>query len=150
MISRLFALSMVIGTPVAAQQVVFSTAAVDQCLATGQTETCVGRSSDACEAASPFGGTTAGMIDCMSRETAYWDGALNYYYQELRQRGGLPAEKLRDMQRNWISFRDSACAFEASLYEGGTMAGIVHSSCLLSQTGRQTLYLKSYYEDWDY
>lgn len=150
MIPRLFALCVVVAAPVSAQQVVFSTAAVDQCLATGETEACIGRSSDACQSSSQFGGTTAGMIDCMSRETDYWDGALNYYYQEIRKHGGLSSEALRDMQRNWINFRDSTCAFEASFYEGGTMAGIVYASCMLSQTGRQTLYLKSNYEDWDY
>jgi uncharacterized protein YecT (DUF1311 family) len=133
--------------PALAQDLVFSTAAVDQCLATGATDACIGLSAEACQRDTPGGGSTLGMTGCLDRERAYWDGALNYYYQDLRTRDPDRADALRDTQRAWIVWRDATCAYEAADYAGGTLAGVVTLDCLLRQTARQTLFLRAIHTD---
>lgn len=130
-----------------AQELVFSTAAVDQCLATGQTEACIGLSSAACQQNTPGGDTTVGMIGCLDRELSYWDGALNYYYQDLRNQDPDRAEDLKQLQRSWIAYRDATCGYEAAEFQGGTFAGIAATDCHLRLTGRQTLYLRGVHTD---
>ena len=57
--------------------------------------------------------------------------------------GGSPgvADALREMQRAWIVFRDKACTYEASLWQGGTGRGPAAINCLMQQTARQALSL---------
>ncbi|MFM4877940.1 lysozyme inhibitor LprI family protein [Aeromonas caviae] len=47
-------------------------------------------------------------------------------------------ERLRTAQRAWIAFRDAQCRYEAGVYEGGSMAPMVHSSCLTQLTEART------------
>ncbi|MFM5077672.1 lysozyme inhibitor LprI family protein, partial [Aeromonas caviae] len=47
-------------------------------------------------------------------------------------------ERLRTAQRAWITFRDAQCRYEAGVYEGGSMAPMVHSSCLTQLTEART------------
>lgn len=141
------ALALCLASPAMAQDLVFSTAAVDQCLATGATDACIGLSADACQRDTPGGDSTLGMSGCLDRERAYWDGALNYYYQDLRARDAARADALRDTQRAWIAWRDATCAYEAADYAGGTLAGVVTVDCLLRQTARQTLFLRAIHAD---
>lgn len=130
------------GLTAAAQDLVFSTQAVDQCLLTGQTEACIGLSAEACQTNSPGGGSTVGIVGCISQETGYWDGALNYYYQDLLRRDPDRAEQLREVQRAWITFRDATCGYEADEFPGGTIMGVIAADCAMRMTGRQTLYLR--------
>lgn len=114
---------------------------------------CIGVASTVCME-QPGGGSTAGMISCTQQETAYWDGLLNDTYQELvaqaeRMDGRTPGESpthldlLREMQRNWIAFRDISCQWEADLYRGGSIMGPIHANCHLQMTAEQTLRLQT-------
>lgn len=117
---------------------------------------CIGLSSNACQNASDYGSTTIGMISCLSKEANYWDGRLNAAYKTLMARAeaadkdaaddpratGKIAEKLRDMQRSWISYRDNRCAYEYNQWQGGTIAGPVSASCALEVTAEQAIYLE--------
>ncbi|MFQ2812649.1 lysozyme inhibitor LprI family protein [Aeromonas caviae] len=47
-------------------------------------------------------------------------------------------ERLRTAQRAWIAFRDAQCRYEVGVYEGGSMAPMVHSSCLTQLTEART------------
>lgn len=138
----MFCLSALLAAPTMAQDLIFSTQAVDQCLATGQTEACIGLSAQACQRSTPGGESTVGMVGCLDRETSYWDGALNYYYQDLRKRDPDRAGSLQEVQRAWIAFRDATCGYEADAYSGGTIVGIIAADCYLRMTGRQTLFLR--------
>lgn len=133
--------------PVQAQQIVFSTAPVDQCLATGGEEGCIGLAAEACQAATPGGGTTIGMKDCIDAERRYWDGALNFYSQDLRKRDPSRSGALRDVQRAWIALRDQTCGYEAADFAGGSLQGVVLLDCTLRMTGRQALYLRKVHAD---
>jgi uncharacterized protein YecT (DUF1311 family) len=103
---------------------------------------------------SPGGQTTVGMVSCLDRERAVWDGWLNTVYQQLYARLAVEdaqtpsyapdqASALLQMQRAWIAFRDARCAYEASQWGGGTGAGPASVSCHLDATARQMLYLQS-------
>ncbi|MBK0328707.1 DUF1311 domain-containing protein [Rhodobacteraceae bacterium F11138] len=145
--------------PSAAQDLVFSIEITAACIAAAPDmpakRACIGNAADACMQATPAGDTTVGMGGCLDRERAYWDAMLNANYQTARaQAKAADAEMqeigatvpsmdaaLRDMQRNWIGYRDATCDYERSLWSNGTGAGPATLSCLMRLTGEQALYL---------
>lgn len=153
------AVAMAIASPAAAQDIVFTEEATRSCLGTAPDsvaqEACIGKSSNACMAATSGGGTTYGMGACLDQELSYWDGLLNTYYQAALQRAKtLDADtrkyapeaanmekSLREMQRAWIPFRDASCDFERAQWTNGTGAGPATLSCLMEMTGKQALKL---------
>jgi uncharacterized protein YecT (DUF1311 family) len=144
--------------PAAAQDIGFSPAATEACLAAAGDapgrEVCVGRSAEAC-AETPDGQTTVGMGFCYGAERDWWDARLNAAYgglirleeagdAELESLGSAAprsAPALRAMQRAWIGFRDAACAWEVSQWGGGTGGGPAGAACGMEETGRQALAL---------
>ncbi|UWR24136.1 lysozyme inhibitor LprI family protein [Sulfitobacter sp. S190] len=118
---------------------------------------CAGLSAGLCME-TPQGGSTVGMGGCLDRELKFWDDMLNRNYQavlsqavaadaELEELGSAAprqAVALRAMQRSWIDFRDKACAYAASQWGGGTGAGPAALDCLMRQTARQALSLRSW------
>jgi uncharacterized protein YecT (DUF1311 family) len=101
--------------------------------------TCVGQYSQICMA-QPGGDTTLGMVECSADEYRAWDAVLNAQYGEFRSSlDEGPATALQVAQRAWIELRDADCAFSASLYEGGTLAQVVHSGCLMQETAERAL-----------
>ena len=115
----------------------------------------------------PEGGSTVGMEDCAARELAVWDERLNAAYRKLVN-GDLgktdalpenrPAENpraqavkgaviIQDMEKSWIAFRARKCDVGALTAKGGTLARTIYSTCNLSETGRQALYLESLVDD---
>jgi uncharacterized protein YecT (DUF1311 family) len=78
---------------------------------------------------------------CLARAADTADGLLNQEFKALQDgvraqaadMGGKPDAQLallKDAQRQWIVFRDSACAFEDSLAFGATATGGLRSSCV--------------------
>ena len=139
-----------IGTgPAVAQDLVYSNAASRDCVLAATTEgarlDCIGASANACMTDTPGGQTTVGMSSCLDRELTYWDNRLNRIYQRLRKQeraAGVEAE-LQQMQRAWIAYRDTRCAYAASLWAGGTGQGPAFLTCMMHTTGAQALYLRS-------
>ncbi|WP_176086821.1 lysozyme inhibitor LprI family protein [Martelella sp. HB161492] len=147
--------------PARADDIRYSNAATAACLAGAGDEAerrdCAGLSAKACEDATDDGATTYGMIECLRLETGYWDDLLNETYQDLLKQATamdqanaddpratmLVRDTLRDMQRDWISFRDKTCTYEYSLWQGGTISGPVSASCFLRMTADQYIYLAS-------
>ncbi|WP_259236807.1 lysozyme inhibitor LprI family protein [Aeromonas sp. BIGb0445] len=52
--------------------------------------------------------------------------------------GGHLGNKLKSAQRAWLTFRDAQCRYEAGVYDGGSIAPLVHSSCLTNLTEQRT------------
>lgn len=143
-----------------AQDITFSLDATLACLqeAVGLQEqrACVGASANACMAASPDGSTTYGMVECLGRESDYWDGRLNQSYQTVMARSAeidaemikigatVPslAETLRTMQRAWIPFRDATCQYEMAQWTNGSGRGPAGVACMMQMTGEQTLLIE--------
>ncbi len=87
-------------------------------------------------------------------KTAYdkADAELNKVYKELRET--LTEEeqaRLKEVQKLWIGFRDKEAEFAASLYEGGSIAGMVKVNTMTTATearvqGLKNLFLEGYPE----
>lgn len=119
---------------------------------------CAGRSAQACMN-SPGGDTTIGMIDCLQGELQYWDKRLNTAYaarvatarkedadmKRLKSSAPSIEESLRSMQRSWIAYRDAACLYEQSLWQGGTGGGPATAGCHMQETARQALKLEGWW-----
>ncbi|MEO0750857.1 MAG: lysozyme inhibitor LprI family protein [Pseudomonadota bacterium] len=147
--------------PVAAQDLVFSPAATEACLASTQSydgrHACIGASAELCMEGTQGGFSTYGMGGCLSAELEYWDAQLNLVYAaaveaarsfdaETAQYAAHLATReanLRAMQRAWIAFRDATCDYEYSQWGGGTGGGPAIAGCLMRMTGEQALYLFS-------
>ncbi|MEM8632133.1 MAG: lysozyme inhibitor LprI family protein [Pseudomonadota bacterium] len=156
---RLFLLAAcIVPAAAAAQNLPFSPAETESCLLGVEGNArldCVGKSAQAC-IDTPDGYTTAGMSFCLGFERDYWDARLNAAYwplmaleeqsdAELTELGSAApksAPALRDMQRAWIAFRDSACFYEVTQWGGGTGAGPASANCEMIQTARQALALE--------
>jgi uncharacterized protein YecT (DUF1311 family) len=110
---------------------------------------CVGAVQDPC--LEEAGGVTYTMIECTAREHAFWDALLNQSYGELRAieeaSGGT---ELRDLQRQWLKWREADCAWAASGFEGGTFANFVANECFSRSTARRALDLSNSIEETDH
>lgn len=125
--------------------------------ATGDTErhACIGIAARAC-LNTEAGSSTVGVGYCYSSEWEQWDARLNAAYQRLLETQAEVArdnaafndqipdavELMRDMQRDWIAFRDHACSWEAVQWGGGTGAGPASAACMMTLTAQQTLFLE--------
>lgn len=135
--------------PVAAQEFVYVDTQTESCLidmvtATGKLD-CVGQSADACIDASVGGETTIGMGGCLDEERKFWDARLNATYRQLIAQHGdnaILTDRLRDMQRIWITYRDARCDYELVQWGGGTGGGPALIACLMKATAEQTLILE--------
>ena len=128
----------------------------------GNPDSCIGKVSTPCME-QPGGSSTSGMVDCSAREMAVWDERLNEAYRklvagDLGQTEALPenrpaeaardrpvkgAEIIRDMQRSWLAFRARKCDVNAMTSEGGTLSRVLYGGCVMTETGRQALFLQS-------
>lgn len=136
---------------------IFDIAATEACLATARgtaRRDCIGASAGACMEANMLGATTVGMAGCADKELSWWDARLNSAYAALMAHerkadaefaapyAPSRAEALRDMQRAWIVWRDATCAYERSLWGGGSGGGPATVMCVLHLTAEQTFYLQ--------
>ncbi|WP_348684923.1 lysozyme inhibitor LprI family protein [Aeromonas bestiarum] len=83
--------------------------------------------------------TQADMNICAFQDYQRADAKINTAYKKLA--ATLDKEqlgRLKTAQRAWITFRDAQCRYEAGVYEGGTIAPLVHSSCLTNLTEQRT------------
>jgi uncharacterized protein YecT (DUF1311 family) len=82
------------------------------------------------------------IADCYRVEQAIWDDLLNENFKALRaDLDDKQATKLRDMQRAWIAYRDTTCAFYMDKMNG-TLAIPVGNACAARETARRALLLK--------
>jgi uncharacterized protein YecT (DUF1311 family) len=107
-------------------------------------ESCIGVVSTACIQAEG-NESNAVMLQCYGHEADAWDGRLNAAYKALvaKTDGEEVVDGLRKTQRNWIAFRDAACAQPAVAIHG-TMAGPMSAWCVLEMTARQALWLEGW------
>ena len=92
-------------------------------------------------------GRTGPTLDCNGQEFDLQDARLNRTYRRIMST--LPRaqrERLRASERAWIRKRDIACWNRAVRDDGGggTMATLLTSACILSQTIRRTIRLERF------
>ena len=90
------------------------------------------------------GGTTFGMIECISTEGQRQDAQLNKAYKALMAELPPPRRaQLLEAQRAWIKYRDANCAFYYDP-DGGTLARVNANSCMLTATADRAHELESF------
>lgn len=90
--------------------------------------------------------TQAEMNYCSALDYQTADQRLNQVYQQLRPE--LPAASREDLvnaQRAWIKLRDADCELARSQFEGGSIAPLIHNTCLSGATNKRTRELEIYY-----
>lgn len=119
-------------------------AGMEQCLQSAagrgaRADECIGFVQDPCQETED-GQSTAGSVACIAREHAFWDRLLNQSYARLRETGtGDRNAALRDLQRQWLAWREARCAYEAQQYEGGTYANVAANGCFTLETARRAI-----------
>ncbi|MFJ4065109.1 lysozyme inhibitor LprI family protein [Pseudomonas sp. NPDC089996] len=78
--------------------------------------------------------STLAMSSCIQNETQRQDQRLNRVYKQLMAKlEPGPQKSLRDVQRQWIAYRDANCRFHVQV-SGGTMAQLEGGMCVLDMT----------------
>lgn len=94
--------------------------------------------------------TQMAMNVCSARDYEREDARLNKTYRDLVAKlESAKREKLREVQRAWLSFRDLNCDFQSADYQGGSIYSLVQSSCLTEMTKQRTKDLKATLEEAD-
>ena len=88
------------------------------------------------------GETHIGISSCMEEELKEQDRALNIAYKEAKTSiQPFRVNTLKEVQRKWIAYRDSKCAFFHHK-ESGQVGSIEEESCLIKETITRTKELK--------
>ncbi|WP_236237347.1 lysozyme inhibitor LprI family protein [Pseudomonas faucium] len=78
--------------------------------------------------------STVAMSGCIQAETQLQDGRLNRVYKQLMGRLDSTQQKsLREVQRQWVGYRDANCRFHVQA-SGGTLAQLEGGMCVLDMT----------------
>lgn len=92
--------------------------------------------------------TQMAMNVCSARDYEREDQRLNQTYRELLAKlEAAKREKLREVQRAWLSFRDLNCDFQSADYQGGSIYPLIQTSCLADMTKQRTKDLKALIDD---
>jgi uncharacterized protein YecT (DUF1311 family) len=83
-----------------------------------------------------------GHADCFRIETVIWDAILNDNYKELMEAIDDKGDqnKLKEMQRAWIAYRDTTCDFYWYKIHG-SMSVPMTAACQLRETARRAMLL---------
>ena len=91
---------------------------------------CIGAAARDCIDSNPANQTTGGMSDCVAEEGRAWQILSAQYEAALRARESATQIALLDayleQHRAWAAAR---CAYNASYYEGGSLARLLAASC---------------------
>jgi uncharacterized protein YecT (DUF1311 family) len=81
------------------------------------------------------------MLECYELEGSIWDDLLNRNYKRLLDTlDDDQKAKAREMQRAWISYRDTTCQFYWDKIHG-TMANHMIAACKMREAGRRAMLL---------
>lgn len=119
-------------------------AAIDQCIkdAKDNPYACLGRVEKPCQD-TEAGQTTYGAMLCAERETAVWSARAKVAADTITAKLEPPRLKLFQAANGaWVSYRNAACEYEASIYLGGSLAKVVAADCVLRETADRALDLE--------
>ncbi|WP_194788929.1 lysozyme inhibitor LprI family protein [Pseudomonas sp. UFMG81] len=78
--------------------------------------------------------STVAMGACIQAETQLQDDRLNRVYKQLMAKlDGQRQKDLREVQRNWLKYRDGHCAFLGKL-DNGSIYRIEGAMCVMDTT----------------
>jgi hypothetical protein len=104
-------------------------------------EECVGQASRACgERQGEGAATTAGVVLCATREAEAWRGVLETNAATLRAQESetqvVLLERALAAGEQWARDR---CGYDASYYEGGSLARVLAAQCLRDSTALRAI-----------
>lgn len=115
------------------------------CLATAEREdsrACIGVVAEPCME-EPAGVSTVGMINCFTRERELWEAEVTRLVALFRDQESQTQILLLNMMlashEQWMRAR---CDHSASIFEGGSMAGIVAAACVRTTTAELAIDLR--------
>lgn len=84
-----------------------------------------------------------GTANCYRMEAVIWDELLNENYKDLMDaiEEKQDQDKLKEMQRAWVKYRETTCEFYWHKIHG-SMAVPMTAACQLRETARRALLLK--------
>ncbi len=91
--------------------------------------------------------TQLAMNECAAASLKQTDTALNTAYQRIMQRLADDADARRLLtaaQRAWVSFRDANCTFAAAKVGGGSIYGMIVTSCKDALTNQRLKQLETF------
>jgi uncharacterized protein YecT (DUF1311 family) len=92
--------------------------------------------------------TNRDMIECGDRAFKEADKKLSQLYKTLQARMGEKQKKrLASSQQNWVKYRDTACAFEAGMYESGSLEPPTRISCYARMTTQRVRDLDTWLQE---
>lgn len=133
--------------PAAAQAAPAPQNAVQDCLALAAGDataqrTCIGRRTAWCIEHTAGGETTSGTVQCSESERLQWEEARAARIGALRAQETASQVALLDaaleQHARWARAR---CAYEASIYEGGSLARVIGAMCMRDAVAEHTLSL---------
>jgi uncharacterized protein YecT (DUF1311 family) len=89
----------------------------------------------------PEGQTTAGMIECQSREAQAWQALLDAQLARLQADDPARNEPLAAANAAWRAWRDAECGYQASEAEGGSLASVIAAGCEADVTADRVIAL---------
>lgn len=112
----------------------------------GTQEGCIGIMYEYCP---ENAGSTVDMLGCIEPEIQFWDQKLNSVYGDLinvyeDQDSDFDevralAPRLRNVQLEWVEWRDAKCGFAYDQYRGGTIGRLTGANCQLEETAKRAL-----------
>lgn len=123
-----------------------ATPSVQTCLASATTaderRACIGQVSLACQDEGANSITTIGMVTCADRERAQWQVVGEAASAALAaQESSTQAAAQRRAAEAHAAWLQARCAYDASLYEGGSMGRYAGAACVMGETANYALIL---------
>jgi hypothetical protein len=110
--------------------------AIERCIAATTMDqaarrNCVGQVTRACIESEDGNSSTSGVVDCATAERTQWAALREQYIARLRARESESQRTMLDtMLTEHESWARTRCAYAASLYEGGSLARVLRTTCL--------------------
>lgn len=83
--------------------------------------------------------TTRDMIECGERAYKEASKKLASVHKQLQEKlSSNQKKRLVASHQNWLKHRDTFCAFEAGMYEGGTLEPTTRINCYARMTNERT------------
>ena len=88
------------------------------------------------------------LNECANKDFKAADAVLNRVYNQLAAKlTDDEKAKLKEVELNWLKYRDANCTFEADAYAGGSIAPFTYSYCLARMTRARTAELREQLKD---
>jgi uncharacterized protein YecT (DUF1311 family) len=89
----------------------------------------------------PGGETTAGMVQCNMREAEEWQALIAVEIYRLNAEDASRSDELDSANDAWAAWGVAECEYQASAYEGGSLARVVSAACFADITADRVIAL---------